>query len=667
MRILLSITVFFLLSTLIIAQKSPVKFGKISADDFSKKIYPIDSNANAVVIADIGSSEILGNSKGWFSLEFKHYRRVHILNKNGYDEANVEIPLFSNGRAEEELNGLRAVSYNLENGKVVETKLDKGGVFKDQLSKHWMLKKFTFPNIKEGTIIEYEYTVNSDFIENLQPWEFQGEAPVLWSEYNLRLPEFFGYVFLTQGYLKYDISDKKDNRSRYTVRDTRTAQATETLFDGDASVTDYRWVVKDAPALKKESFTSTVKNHISKIEFQLSDQRPPLAYYNYMGSWEKLSTDLLKDEDFGNSLDKNNGWMADVVNPLVSGEKNDVEKAKRIYNYVRDNLTCTQPSGKYLSQSLKNILKSRNGNVADINLLLVAMLKYANLQADPVILSTRSNGYTSPVYPVLDKFNYVICKFSAGNNEYYLDATHPRLGFGKLTAECYNGSCRVIDQAGTELELRADDLAEKKLTTVIINSNEKGELVGKVQQYPGYFESYSIRDRVKEKGKEEFFKDIKKSYGADVDLVSPRIDSLDKLEGSLAVSYEFKINKEKEDILYINPMFEEAWKENPFKSAERLYPVEMPYTTDETYVMTMLIPDGYAVDELPKSTMVKLNENDDGVFEYRITESGGTISFRSRIQLRRAFYLPDEYEVLREFFNLVVKKQSEQIVLKKKK
>src|SRR6185369_13000316 len=281
MRVLLSTAIFVLIASLTFAQKSPVKFGKVSADDFSQKIYSIDSNANAVVIADIGSSEILGNSKASFSVEFKRYRRVHILNKNGYDQADVRIYIYKNGSVEEDLSSLKAVTYNLENGKVIETKLDKNNIFKDQLDKNRAIKKFTFPNVKEGSIVEFEYTVNSDFLFNLQPWAFQGDAPVLWSEYNLRLPEFFGYVFLTQGYFQL-AADKKDNRTRFTVRDTRTAQATESV-SFDANVTDYRWVLKNVPALKEESFTSTLNNHISKIEFQLSDQRPPLEYYNYMG------------------------------------------------------------------------------------------------------------------------------------------------------------------------------------------------------------------------------------------------------------------------------------------------------------------------------------------------------------------------------------------------
>ena len=114
-------------------------------------------------------------------------------------------------------------------------------------------------------------------------------------------------------------------------------------------------------------------------------------------------------------------------------------------------------------------------------------------------------------------------------------------------------------------------------------------------------------------------------------------------------------------------MLGEAWKENPFKSAQRVYPVEMPYTIDETYLLRLEIPTGYVIDEMPKQMVVKLNEDDDGMFEFRISESGGGISLRSRLRLKRAFFMPEEYEMLREFFNLVVKKHSEQIVFKKKK
>jgi hypothetical protein len=667
MKVFLPSIVFSLFNVFLFAQnKANVKFGKVSPEDFAKKVYSVDSNANAVVIADIGSSEIVGNTKGWFSLQFKRYRRVHILNKNGYDEANVEIQLYSNGDREEELSSIKALTYNLEGGKVIETKLEKAAIFKDKIDKRWIVKKFTFPNIKEGSIIEYEYTVQSDFLFNLQPWEFQGSTPVLWSEYNLRLPEFLGYVFLTQGYRKFDVNERKDNPGHFTIWNSRGTEATDRV-SFDASVTDFHWVIKDVPALKEESFTSTLKNYIAKIEFQLSDYRYPLTPQNVMGSWTKLAQDLLHADYFGNGLDKNNGWLGDVINPLVLGTKDDVEKAKKIYAYVRDNLTCTSHSGTDLNQSLKNVLKTRAGTVAEINLLLVAMLKYINLQADPVMLSTRSHGMTYSMYPLLEKFNYVVCDLNIRGTNYFLDASEPRLGFGRMTPACYNGHARIINNEATPLEFSPDSLMEKKFTSVFLTTNEKQEMIGSLQQVPGYYESYNIRERIKEKGKDGFFQDVKKGYGENIELSNPHLDSLEKFEERIAIAYDIKLNGEREDIMYINPMLGEAYKENYFKSADRQYPVEMPYAFDETYVLSMMIPDGYTIDELPKSIVVKLNEAGDGEFEYRISQFDNRIAMRSRVQLKRANFQPDEYDILREFFNLIVKKHGEQIVLKKSK
>jgi hypothetical protein len=426
-------------------------------------------------------------------------------------------------------------------------------------------------------------------------------------------------------------------------------------------------VVKDAPALKEEGYVSTIKNHVQKIEFELASRTEPLEPHVYLSTWPQVAEDMLKEEAFGLSLSKDNGWLGDVIKPLIAGAGSKLEKAKRIYAYVRDNFTCTDYSDIRLDETLKNVLKARNGSVSDINLLLTAMMRYADINADPVILSTRSNGYTYALYPIMSKFNYVICDVNIDDKQFFLDATHPRLGFGKLTPACYNGHARIINPSATALEFSADSLMEKKMTSIMLNTNDKGELVGSLQQVPGYFESHEIREKVKEKGQDEFFKDVKKAYGQDVDLVNPRIDSLNNLEDNIAITYDFKLNQGKEDLVYVNPMFGEGYKENPFKSAERFYPVEMPYTTDETYIFTMFVPEGYEVDELPKSMIVKLNEEGDGQFEYRVSQSGSTISMRSRIQLKRAYYLPAEYEMLREFFNLIVKKQSEQIVLKKKK
>lgn len=665
-------SVFLLLSVMLCTvairsqDKVNVKFGNVSPRDFETKIYSVDSNAQAVIIADVGTSYIEGNNKNWFSLVYKFYRRVHILNKSAYDLANVSIRLYAQGESEEELERVKAVTYNLENGKVVESKLDvKQGIFKEKESKNWTNHKFTLPNVREGSILEVEYTIKSDYLFNLQPWTFQGEHPRLWSEYNLSIPEFLGYVFLTQGYKKYDIYTNKDRMESFRVSDIRNVGSSD-QFQFQANVNDYRWVIKNVPALKEEAFTSTIRNHISKIEFQLSEYRRPLEYTRVMGTWEKLAGDLMRDEDFGQQVTRDNGWLKEIINPMKSPGESKIDLARRIYYYVRDNFTVTGYNGIYTRQSLRNVMKTKTGTVAEVNLLLTAMLQHENINADPVILSTRSHGLSYSLYPVISQYNYVVTRAVIDEKEYYLDASEPRIGFGYLPLRCYNGHARIINKTADAIELTADGLAEIKSTTVFIINDEKGNMVGSIQQAPGYYESFSMRNEIKEKGLDAIQAEIRKEFGSEIAISNFTIDSLKRQEEPVYVKFDFDLQAAKEDVLYINPMFSEAIRENPFKSAKRSYPVEMNYAMDMTYNLQLEIPTGYVVDELPESMIVKLNEAGEGIFEYRISKSSSGISFRSRIQIARAYFLPEEYDMLREFFNLIVKKHAEQIVFKKK-
>lgn len=642
------------------------EFGKITAEELQKKVYPIDSNANAVVLSDVGTAAIQGNNKGWFSISFTRHRVVHILNKNGYDEANVEIDLYKNSGSEERLQDLKAVTYNLEMGKITESKLEKSSVFKEELDKNHLRKKFTFSNIKEGSIIEYEYEVVSDFIWNLDPWHFQGASPVLWSEYILTVPQFFRYAFISHGYQSFYIQNQKDYRGNFVVMNSLGTGASQPI-SFSAGVTDYRWVMKNVPELREESYTSSIKNHISRIEFQLASQSDPLQPHDYRNTWTGLTKELLESENFGHALNNNNNWLSEDVKPLLHNASSQSEKAKRIYAFVRDHFTCTDHNALYAVQSLKNVMKTKKGSVSEINLLVTAMLRYAGLTANPVIVSTTSHGYASELYPLVTNFNYVVSQCNADNKIWYLDATRPLLGFGKLLPGCYNGHARVVDEVATPVYFYADSLNEKSITSVFITSDDKGNRIGSINKTLGFYESYETRNKIKEKGEEEYFKDIQKGYGNDVKIKLPHVDSLLNYEEPLAVQYDVAMDKPNEDILYINPMFGEAWKKNPFKSEERYYPVEMPFTMDEMYLLTFNIPEGYVVDELPKQLVAKLDEQESAFFEYRVSQSESTISLRTRIKISRTLFSNEEYVNLREFFNLIVNKQNEQIVLKKKK
>jgi hypothetical protein len=180
----------------------------------------------------------------------------------------------------------------------------------------------------------------------------------------------------------------------------------------------------------------------------------------------------------------------------------------------------------------------------------------------------------------------------------------------------------------------------------------------------GYYESLDLRDKMVKLSNEDYFKVIKKSFPIETKIENGEIENLKNYEEGVNIKYDFKMPLGDEDIIYFNPMFNEAYKSNPFKSTQRNYPVEMPYATSEVFILNMEVPDGYKVDELPKSVRTNFNDQD-GNFEYIVVLQNGLIQMRCALKFKKVFFEPDEYESLRDFYAFIVKKQSEQIVFKK--
>jgi hypothetical protein len=668
---------FFLLPIFCISQdadKPKIRFGKVAPDDFEIKSSLIDSNTNAIVISDVGITSFNADANNKkFSLEFKRERRVKLLNKNGFDIATMVIPLYTEGNSTEKLDRLKAYTYNLENGKVVKTSLESSSVFSENATKKLVLKKFTLPALKEGCIIEVSYTVTSDFLFNLQPWSFQSEYPTLWSEYNAAIPSFFTYLPLSQGYQTYLINSQSSQEVKYSFRDEATivpgsngGRIPAETWEMKGELNSYKWVMKDVPGIKEESFTTTLSNHIAKLDFQLmSYQYPNTIPKNLMSDWAKVGSDLMEDEKFGKTFTRPNNWLDNPIKAIVGAAKSKLEVAHNIYEYVRNNFTVTKNGYMSEEANLKEIFRKQSGNVAEINLLLIAMLRHEGISADPIILSTRRNGVIHPVYPLMDRFNYLICTFEIDSANYYLDATEPMLGFGKLPVRCFNGNAWLIQKQPVELAIDANSLKESKVTTFFFINDDKGNYTGSFNSDLGYFESLDLRDKIKKQGKETVIKEFAKEYAEDIAVKNVAIDSLDKYDVPVKLSYELQV-KFDEDVIYLNPLFNQTLKKNPFTTSTRQYPVEMPYTSDKNIVVNIEIPKGYVVDELPKSARVKLND-DEGMFEYIIGVNENNIQLRCRLTLNRAVYDKEDYETLRDFYSYVIKKEAEQIVFKKLK
>ncbi|MEO6949954.1 MAG: DUF3858 domain-containing protein, partial [Ginsengibacter sp.] len=566
------------------------------------------------------------------------------------------------GIDEEKIKLLKAVTYNLENGKMVSTELDKSGQFREKVDNNRQLIKFTLPKVKEGSIIEYEYEVVSPYITVPAPWYFQKlNAPVLWSEYNFGSPGFFSYHYLNRGYQPFFITDSSKKSMNFNVLKSQWQYGIQRM-DFSSPVTFYRWVMVDVPELKMERFTSSLMNHISRMDIQLAEQGDPLSSHSYRTSWPELINGLMKS-DFAV---KGSGVNLPAEIKASLGNLSTVEKMKTVYNYVRDNFKNNGEKDIYSIRKLNAVFSSKQGNNAEINLVLTALLRDLKIDANPVLLSTTENGTVPTLSPMLSSMNYVIVQVAEKGNVYYLDASIPQLAFSQLPANCYNGHARLVNKLATPIFLFPGEIKEIKSTSFLFVKDKSHLLKGTATKTAGRFESLKIREQISKEGEKDYFKKVQSGF-KNMKISNGEIQQLTKYEEPIIVKYNLEATANNEEILSITPSFDEAIGQNPFVGETRLYPIEMPYLQSQEISATIEVPDGYKIDELPKSMKINYDEAGETSFEYLISESENIISFRSTLKINRANFSPEEYTILRDFYSWIVKKQNEPIVFIKKK
>lgn len=549
-------------------------------------------------------------------------------------------------------------TFNLENGEIVKTVLGEKDMFIEDPKKDFHKVKFAFPNAKAGSILEMEFTVTSG--TKLKNWFFQGTNPVLHSSYSVSIPNNWNFAITLQnkGYLTA------------TKRDSLVKNIYSWQYEYEA-VTIYtvNWTFDNVPAMKPEPYTSTINNYIGCIKFQLAVQPlQPGHSERLINDWQWVSNWLLQDEGFGLPIKDPNPWIFKLARTIVQSDDTDLEKAKKIYAYTRDHFKAVSKGWRITEYStLADINKTGQGNVAEINLLLIALMRTQKLDAEGVILGTRDRGMTNISYPILENFNYTICRLKTGDKVYFLDASDRTLGFGKLPLTCYNGQARIIRDTPAVVFLSPDSLRESTNIFAVVENDKSGKYLNvEWSENPGYYGSSEIRQKIIDNNNSEdvYKKDYtkEKSFAEPIDSLT--ISNIKDLGTQLSLNFNTRIRLSGDEYFYFNPMMNSGMSTNPFTSAERNYPVEFPFVFDHTYLLNMEIPEGYAVEELPKSARVNLNDND-GIFEYLIQKSENSIQLKYVLNVKKSTFDPADYNNLRDFYAFIVKKQAEKIVFRK--
>lgn len=649
-----------LLPVRLICAQDPSKaaFGNLTPADFTVPASPVlTGNESAVILSDNGAVRFLGNEYYSFSFEYKRFLRVKIIHVAGTDDlTTLRIILYGKGKLKDKIDDLRVVTYNLENGRIVSTAVKEEDIYQDKITQYITEEKMAAPAVKDGSIIEFSYTLIGNNFSHLPSWSFQfANFPCLHSQFTLTIPDAARYLVRRYGvdsFYRKEAVEIKNNK--YILGDL-------TVLSNDMK---YTWVMKNTPALNGDRFVFSRNEFRDRLEFTLAQMYNGQEVVDFSTSWPKVTTELLGDPDFGLPIDSSSLFnLQNTANKLTTGITDPRKTAVALYEYVRDHFTCLG-KGLYTTQDLYNVNKNKRGNVADLNLLLIGLLRLKGIRADPVILSTRSFGTNSSQYPLLSKMNYVICMITSFVDTVFLDASDPSLAFGDLPLECYNGHARVISENGTSLYFNTADIREQESVSVFINNEGPGKLGGSFEKIYGPFGKQALREDLKSTPIKDRFDAIQQSMEGEFVIEKPGIDSLDKPGEPAREHFEFTMSVST-DMIVFYPIFGNDYEKNPFAAETRQLPVQLAIPIDEQYTLNMEVPEGYVVDGLPKSVKASFNE-DQGSFEYLVIQNGNRIQLRATLKIHAVEFDPEDYPSLRDFFTFIVGKYREPIVFKKK-
>lgn len=638
-----------------------MKFGKPTKEEMSMTTYEADPQADAVLLCRLTDVEYTVQTSSYL-VDYREKCRIKVLKPNGAKYAKVTVPYKKNMSVGNNITGLRtsfmtipmdrisgnsafqeqdgsmsegvfgtdgdemiedvkATAFNMEGTKVVKTSLKKSDIVNKTIDEHNYLVEFTVPNVKEGTVIEYEYTIHSQLFWELRDWYAQCGIPVVFAKLDMNIPNF----------LIFNIEDHGIQRLTYTCTAGSMKYKVESdpLANPMSVVTNhYVYVGRDLKGMPKDDFVWNVKDYWAGITAELKQYRlRGMNQMDYAQTWEKIDNMLLEDPALGLQLSSHSPLHDELTAAHVADITEQRERMAAVCKLVLDKVKW---DGTYrLATTDDNTgatLKRGTGSNADVNMLLIQSLRDAGLQAYPVVLRTRDEGMMPYNFPSISKLNsYVVgVQFQNGSTA-FVDASSENGFINALPAQLQVESARLIIPDNKSQWVNLQKLSRPKVTTVIeATLSAQGLLKGK---------QTTLRSGIGQETKEE--KEISLQGTADASTIS------------------------------FSPYSLLPIRENPFTEDQRQLPVEFPTTESDQVIINITLPEGYAVEDAPKS--IAATTPDKGISGRLATyPSEGKVDVHYQFSINKVAHPNKNYPAIKDMFALFAQHSKDVLIVKKK-
>ena len=525
---------------------------------------------------------------------------------------------------------------------MVKSKLSKKYIFNEAIDKDSRLLKFSIPNVKVGTVIEYKYSKTSGIISY---WNMQSEIPVMNSTLEVFIPEFFIYNVATKGYehihveQSYKYIDNWNNKY-------------------------YKFSAQDLPALKNEPNVWYLNDFRTGVSFELQATKSRSGYFTpYTSTWSDLEKTLLEKTVFGENLKIKNPFK-DETKDIENNYTDEEERIAKIYEMVTNNIRWNDIYS-FWGYKVKDAIKQGVGNNAHINFVLLSALKDAKITTFPVLISRRTRGRLPYTHPSINKLNtFLVCAQTSNGKSFFMDGSAIYGGLNLLPHGLLVDRGYILDDFISNKWVNLTEISKnRKIVSQIIKFNENQQLT--CERNTRYQDQFAYQIKQTYKSSEDSLKYIEKIQNdKNITVTDLIISGNNKMSNKVDEKMSIIFNEEHSDeYLYINPFLFEPVS-NTFKQSERKLPIEFDYPYILTIRTTILVPQDYNIEEIPEEISIEM-DNDSGICLYSIIQDENIVQLSFHFELNQIIFPPTDYAMIQEFFGLVAAKCEEFVVLKK--
>jgi hypothetical protein len=635
-----------------LAQSELPEFGKPNILELKMKDCDFEPGAPAMKILKYEKVELI--SSRYWTIRSEKIERIKILNQSGYPYAEIEIP-FSE---ENKIKKLSAYIYNIdESGKIIIEKIDRDDIFKKADKKK---KKgsyiFTFPGVRPGSVIEYRYIKNEENANYFDIKYIQDEIPTSRCIFKIVYPNNLKTeLTFPIGDENIDNTIEKDQPTEY--RNTQILSATK------------------IHSFKTEVFMSPIADNLQYMTLKflydviLKDSTIKSSPNYNNASWNGISREFMDQPFYANQVKKRldeTGALLDSLKKIDSVEN----KVEFIYRSVRNKMTWNNEEN-IVADDVEKAWKTGLGSNAEINLLLLNLLKKAGVECYPLLVRSREYGKANRYWYSLNQFSNINVIVFNKNIFYLLDASKKYNSYKTIPFEVLNRDVLLVDTFRTKWIRIVDKrpfLKQIILLNAALENNGTISGIGNVSFYD-YLKQAEI---LKKKKKDGLISNVyEERTFIKMNTENVKIDSVEEenLENELlplnqTFSFIYKADFSS-GYLFIDPAFLLSFHQNPFIYSSRRTDIDFGSNQYYSIELHLAIPNEFSIEEIPRN--LQLSSSDSGIiFTRQITKENNILVCKNIFEIRRTFYSKDEYFMLNEIFKKVFDARNEQIILKKK-